>query len=112
MSARLNFKRGDTFDVANTTALVIQTPGGEVSDFTGWSGASQIRSKGGALVATLTFEWIDASAGLFRVHFDGSTDDWPVATLECDIQFESPSGAIVSTETFLITVLADQTRPE
>lgn len=113
MSLRnFEFVRGDTFSVFNTTALTIETVSGTISDFTGWSGASQIReARTKALVADLTFEWVDASAGLWRIKSSSATTDWPVKLLLCDVEFTSPTGEVVSTRAFGVNILEDITTP-
>ena len=39
----------------------------------------------------------------------GSTANWPVGVLQCDIQYTTDAGVVISTETFNITVVQDVT---
>ena len=39
----------------------------------------------------------------------GSTTNWPVGVLQCDIQYTTDAGVVISTETFNITVVQDVT---
>jgi hypothetical protein len=109
MSKTLSIKRGDTFDLVNTTPLSMEGPSGTVIDFTGWTAAAQLRERG-ELVADLTFSWLDATEGLFRLHSAESTSAWPLGELLCDIEFTAPDGTVVSTETFQVRVQAGVTQ--
>lgn len=101
-------KRGDTFDYSGTASA--SEGGVAVTDFTGWAGACQIRDRDDAVIATLAFSWLDASAGLMRVRSTGDTNGWRVGRAKIDVQFTSPSGAVVSTATQEIEIVADVTR--
>lgn len=100
-------KRGDTFDYSDQFAMTDN--GVPVPDFTGMTGASQIRTAEGVLVAALTFSWLDATQGLFRVRFEGSTAAWPLGTLLHDIQLTTGAGAVVSTATETFRLVQDVT---
>ena len=39
----------------------------------------------------------------------GSTASWPVGVLQCDIQYTTDAGVVISTETFNITTIQDIT---
>ena len=39
----------------------------------------------------------------------GSTANWPVGVLQCDIQYTTDAGVVISTETFNITTIQDVT---
>lgn len=104
----MKIKQEDTFDV--TGFVSGEADGVGIDDFTGYVAKSQIRHKDGTLIAELTCEWIDATARLLRMYFDGSTIGWQVGLHEIDIQFTTPDGKIVSTETAKITVEKDITR--
>jgi hypothetical protein len=109
MSAEIEFKPGDSFDLVNTSPLVMEGPSGPVTDFTVWTAAAQVRLRDN-LVEDLAFDWLDAASGLFRVYAPGPTDDWPIPAVECDIQFTAPDETIVSTETFIIRTVKGVTR--
>lgn len=100
-------KRGDTFDYSDQFAMTID--GVAVTNFTGMTGASQIRDSAGNLVADLVFTWLDAAQGLFRVRHNGSTAAWPVGTLRHDVQLTTSGGDVVSTATELIKLVEDVT---
>lgn len=108
-------KRGDTFDYSDQLAMTVD--GVAVTDFTGMTGASQLRHAGGGLstvapgtlVADLVFTWLDAAQGLYRVNCATPTDTWPLGTLRHDVQLTLPSGDVVSTATELINVVEDVT---
>lgn len=108
-------KRGDTFDYSDQFELTID--GVPVTDFTGYTGASQLRHVGdpaagiapGTLVATLTFSWLDASDGLYRVRATGSTAEWPLGLIKHDVQLTAPGGDVMSTPTELIKLVEDVT---
>lgn len=109
MGSTLRHKRGDTFDLSGGP-VTIDTPEGVLTDLTGWTGRSEMRAMSGALYASLTFEWLDATEGLFRLYFEGSTADWKPATLSLDVEFTSPDGVIVSTDRASVAIEGDQTR--
>lgn len=102
-------KAGDTFSYADQ--LVMEIDGQTVTDFTGMSGASQLRDSRGHLVCDLAFTWLDASQGLYQAHHPGPTDHWPVGqVLLHDVQVTTAAGAVVSTDTETIKVTLDVTR--
>jgi hypothetical protein len=108
-------KRGDTFDYSDQLELTID--GVAVTDFTGMTGASQLRHAGntalgiaaGTLVAELVFSWIDAAQGLYRVRHAGSTSGWPLGVVRHDVQLTTVGGDVVSTPTELIQISEDVT---
>lgn len=105
MSLTIPLKRGDTF-VLEATAQQNGSP----QDLTGWAIRSQVRN-GSNLVAELDVSYTDRKAGRYRLAcLASATQDWPVKALDCDIEYTSPAGQVVSTETFKIDVKADVTR--
>lgn len=100
-------KRGDTFDYSDQ--LVMTVDGVTVTDFTGMTGASQLRTAAGALVATLEFTWLDAAQGFFRVRNIGPTGAWPVTVLMHDVQLTTASGDVISTDSEPIQIVAEVT---
>lgn len=79
-----------------------------IVDITGWTITSQVR-RAGKMVDTLDVTILDASLGIFALSKDHtSTSQWPIHTLDCDIEFMKPTGK-VSSETFHIKVMRDVT---
>jgi len=78
-SGRATHKAGTTFGYAGQIEREVYEPSSDSTtvetDFTGWQGASEIRTESGELVDTLAFEWVDASTGLARI-FSQDTSDW------------------------------------
>jgi len=97
MAQKLTFKRGDTFTIQCNIEL----------DITGWLIESQIRS-GDKLITVLELELVNPLTGIYKLkHVD--TKLWPVGELQCDIQYTTNTGQIISTETFIIEVMKDIT---
>lgn len=101
--------RGDTFD--RYGPVTVTQEGSELPDLTGWTGRCQIRTMAGSLIAEPVFTWLDASAGLCRIHVPNSigTSDWPIGLAMMDIEFTSPAGDIVSTGVATLNVVQDAT---
>lgn len=93
------FKRGDTF------ILECEVP----VDLTGWSVRSQIRS-GDKLVATLVFLLVSSTvdSSTYKLTFEDTTE-WPIGKLNCDIEYTTNLGQIISTETFYVECVKDST---
>lgn len=109
MASITKFKVGDTFDVSDQ--LIMTADGVAVTDFTGMTGASQIRGTNGMLIANLVFTWLDATQGLYRARYDGgSTQGWPLGMANHDVQLTTASGDVVSTETEHIQLVHDVTQ--
>lgn len=101
----LNFKRGDTFLLQGQVTVA-----DAAQNLTGWTVASQVRN-GAVLLTTLTVSWVDQPQGIYRLTgLPAATSTWPVKTLACDIQYTSPTGQVISTETFAINCIADITQ--
>jgi len=107
MSDFYQHKRGDTFDMSGPVA--VQVNGVDVTDFTGWQVACQIRRPDGALVATAQAQWLDAVQGLLRVYVQ-STSSWALGIVEIDVQLTMPGGELVSTPTQQFDVVREITR--
>jgi hypothetical protein len=102
-------KRGDSLD------LVVAVPARFADGyFTGYEVASQIRAQeGGAKVADLTCEWLDAATtrNLRLTCLD--TTAWPVLPAEFDVQFKRTSdGFVISTTTQPMYIVKDVTRDD
>ena len=99
----LSIKRGDTFLY---TASLSDDAG--PTNITGWTIASQVRDDNDALVATLNVTVTNAALGQFTVRHD-DTSAWP-ARLVWDLQYTDAAGVVRSTETIVLSVMADVTR--
>jgi hypothetical protein len=102
-----DFKRGDTFSLTCT----YKTDGVPTS-VAGFDIKAQIRQTSKKLVANMTVTFADQSTspGVFVLMPTGSTQDWPVEILLCDIQI-TQGGATRSTNTFAVPVVKDITLP-
>jgi hypothetical protein len=90
-------KRGDSFEMAAVIGAVINDV--QVSDLTGYSIVSKIRDPKGQLIANLSFQWVDASNGIARIFYSGSTSAWPLTFANMDIRLVTPDGKKVTSET-------------
>lgn len=103
----ITWKRGDTFEAECTYKNDV---GGAV-DLDGITITSQFRLPRGVLISDADVEIVSpASSGVFRV-IVADTDDWPTGILEWDIQYRLDGGSIVSSDTILVNVVRDVTRP-
>ena len=107
MAETIQHKRGDT---ANWLLLL---PEDEYADgyFIGWEIAAELRTVRGKLIAPLTATWTEPEADtrIIRLYAEETTR-WPIAKLECDVQFTRTSdGFIRSSETFIVDVVRDVT---
>lgn len=101
----LNFKRGDTFIVQGAV-----TVSDLAQSLSGWTIASQVRN-GSALLTSLTVTWVNQANGTYQLSAaPAATVNWPIKLLSCDIQYTSPSGQVISTDTFGINCQADVTQ--
>lgn len=96
-------KRGDTFDVSGVVTLTDN--GTPLTDMTGWTGASQLKSTTNGVIASLVFTWQDAAQRLCRITAPSGTSGWPIGVVQMDIQFTSPAGDKVSTQTQQIQIV-------
>lgn len=104
MSVLFSIKRGDTYLLDAQVSV-----DGTAKDMAGWTLRSQIR-RNKVLVAECTVAWLDQVAGKYRLTVPAGTAGWPVDTLRQDIQYVSPAGQVVSTETFMFQVIEDVTQ--
>lgn len=100
-------KRGDTYILE----ALMEVDGAE-PDVTGWEVKTQIRraNRDRALVVECITTWVDPTIGRYHITVPAGTADWPLETLLQDIQYTSPVGQVVSTETFAFEVVEDITR--
>lgn len=100
----INFKRGDTFRLDGTyieDRVAAALPTGI---------KAQLRNASGTLVAELTVTRTDAPNGKYSLSTSVDTSSWtPGQLLYGDIEFTDSSGVVVSTETYLVNVIKDQT---
>lgn len=106
----INFKRGDTFELPLCTFWKNKTLS-EKQSLTGVTIKSKIR-KGSTLVDTLLATIISAVDGTFSLKQSITSKDWPVGTLDIDIEFTLVGGSIISTSTFQINCIKDITHDE
>ena len=101
-------KVGDTFGLTGTYKVA-----GVPTAITQQTFASQVRTEGGTLIATLTVTVAAdqvANVGKFHLTTSSGTQSWPAdADLFCDIQV-SDGGVVRSTDTFVIPTVQDITR--
>jgi hypothetical protein len=104
----MKFKAGDTFDYSGEASL--KDGAGDPVDLTGWTLASKVRFPDAGREVGLTAEWLGGAFTHVRVYAAATaTADWPPGPADIDIQFTSPGGAVVSTETVRFYVLEDLT---
>jgi hypothetical protein len=102
----ITHKRGDTFEV-----VVQFTLNGQVQDLTGWQVRSQIRSATKVLLKELDVVRVDDEGGIFTLNCPASeTEAWEQGAYTCDIEFIDPSGFVLSSNTFSVSVIRDVTR--
>ena len=97
-------KRGDSFLLACT-----YKQNGVATDITSYVIRSQVRDSADNLVQEMNVSKADQTAnpGVF-VLSGGSTANWPIDLLRCDIQF-SEGSTVRSTQTFYIPIEEDVT---
>lgn len=100
----MDHKRGDTFNALCTLRDAANQP----VDLTGWTIRSQVRNASGGLIDTFDIVTVNAAAGQFRL-FKSTTPGWVAGTLYSDIEYTNPDGHVVSTSTFEINCIKDQT---
>jgi hypothetical protein len=108
-------KRGDTWSTVGQATIKDLTTG-ELVDLTDWQIASELRKPDGTLIAafactytgTTTDPETEVETQTFT-HIATDTSSWPVGMAEIDVQFTSPSGQVVSTDTQVIKVVRDVT---
>lgn len=104
----LRHKRGDTLSLGLTWA-----EDGETIDLTGYAIVAELRTSNDELICSLTIAPADQTTarGQFTATATAEvTALWPIARLDCDVQFVAPDGSVASSETFGIQVVRDVTR--
>lgn len=102
----ITWKRGDSFEVD----CVYKDADGTPLDLDGITITSQFRMKDVLISDAEITIGSPTTSGAFRVVV-ADTDEWPVGALAWDIEYLLAGGSIISTETVLINVLRDVTRP-
>ncbi len=97
----LTFKRTGTFYI--TGQITVYQDNVNLSDLTGWTGQSELRTGTGDLVANLNFTWLDAAQRTFKLEvLDPSA--WPLGIHNFDILLTAPDAFVVPTHTGQIRV--------
>jgi hypothetical protein len=99
----LKIKQGDTFKLDAAVKL-----DGSPQSISGWTTTCQLNTKSGVKVVDLTVTVTDAANGEYQLTAPSGTTSWPIGTLVGDIQYDM-GGDIVSTETFAVRVVKDET---
>ena len=107
------FVRGDDFYIPMT--LTDPANNGSPVDISGWTIRSQVRYARkliSELSVTILDDGIDAQLrGRFALALPKEqTATWPIRKLKCDIQFDRPVEGRVSSKTFIIDCMEDQTQ--
>lgn len=103
----IQFKRGDTF-IFPLLRFWKDKTNNERQSLAGVTIACSV-NKGPAKIADLTSSVIDSVNGEFSLSYVGSTKTWPIGVLSCDIEFTLNTGQIISTQTFTIECIKDET---
>lgn len=99
-------KRGDTFLISAVVKI-----GGETQDITLWDIKSQLRREDDpAFLVELVIERIDNTQGTYMVRCDDTTA-WPIGQLQWDVQYTTDTDQVISTQTVIVDVRKDVTRP-
>ena len=102
MNEPIPHKQGDTFKLSCTymvDGVAAALPDGI---------RSQIRYCG-VLVVELDVDRVDPPNGRYDLSSSDDTSEWPVDTLDQDIQYTTAAGDVFSTETFSVRVVRDVT---
>jgi len=101
----MNFKRGDTFRMSG----FLGTSASKI-DLTGYAIRSQLRGRGGALIAefVVTIDLVNRTFAMSETA--DKTALWPVGVAICDVQFVDTIGDTRSTQTFKLDIIEDVTR--
>lgn len=103
----MQFTRGDTFEFYGPVTLTEN--GTPTTNLTGFTARSQVRAASGKLVETLDVTFDSLNPAIVRLASPGVTDDWPVGAALIDIEFTTPAGRVISTESVPFEILRDVT---
>lgn len=96
------FKRGDHFLLPGEVII-----NDAAQDLSAWTIRCHARHSNGFVVRFT----VDKSTTLGQYLIkDLTTQDWPLGALHADIEYTTDDGTVISTETFQIDVLKDETR--
>ena len=102
------FIRGDDFVIP--MALIDPNNNNTPINITNWTITSQVRYTR-KLISDLNVNIVNGSQGEFSISLPKEqTALWPVRKLKCDIQFDQPIEGRVSSQTFIIDCMEDQTQ--
>ena len=107
MKTAATIKPGDTLLLQCT---VTEDNGTTPLNLTGWTIASQVRTKRGSLLSELTVDLHTPLAGQYSLRSD-ATATWPTGMAEMDISYTDSGGRVMSTETLLVSIEHDVTHP-
>jgi hypothetical protein len=99
----IDFKRGDTFRLQGAYTV----DGAAAALPTGIR--SQLRDRTGALVCELTVARTDEAGGLYELSCADASEWQPGRMLYGDVQYTDASGNVMSTETYAVNVIKDET---
>ncbi|MCH4024050.1 MAG: hypothetical protein LKH33_10290 [Acetobacter sp.] len=102
----LPFKRGMSF----VLSCAFEDSSGAAVDLSDYTLSSQLRDGLDNLVAELDCAPVSGVAGRVNARFVGSTSDWPVGRLFCDMRIIRQDGLIQMTRTFIVSVSESVTR--
>lgn len=103
----ITWKRGDSFEAECT----YKDEDDVAVDLDGITITSQFRLPRGVLISDADVEIASpTTSGVFRVVVE-DTADWPTGILEWDVEYRLFGGSVISTDTILINVVRDVTRP-
>lgn len=106
--ATIDIKRGDTY--SRSFQLFSDYPQNIAFNLTGYTLRSHVRDASAALISTCTCTITNATTGSFQVVCAAAnTASWTVGQLFTDVEFTSPAGHVMSTDTDTINVIKDQT---
>lgn len=109
MTTPIRLKRGDSF--SNEVQLV-DDDGSTPIPITGWTVASQMRTRGGVLVHAFAVDMTDADEGIvILTATPAETATWPLGIILLDVEFIEPGGFKRSTENVAYEVIRDNTVP-
>lgn len=98
----IQYKRGDTFTLKGVVKI-----DGVVQDISQWGIRSHVR-KGATLVEELSVTKVEPASGVYSLTGGGNVS-WPIGELTFDVEYTTPFGQIVSTQSIAIQCVQDRT---
>lgn len=106
MAVQINFKQGDSFILQGTVKI-----DNVVQDITDWTIKSKVKQST-TFTDTLVVTKTDPVSGVYQLTKNDTTS-WPAGVtpkvILCDVEYQLPSGQIISTETFEILCVSGVT---